>query len=200
MVCEKGKVTAMVPYETKSQEGFNGQFAAMLDAYVKRLDPVVARWEINMQRAYDAQRELSGNQLDFYIVDAMLPTEKMFHLNSMLRDLSKAMRAYALGNYHTAQLNSYSAMRHMDGALSVETKIENAHTGDFKDWYRYDQNARTKQTKEFLECFHTMCIHMKFLKLPYSERNSKTESIQYKKEPFFDSEYQKEIIYMENAK
>ncbi len=181
-------------------DSFNDRFVAVLDVFSSKLDPVTANLEVNMQRAYDAQRELSGNQLDFYIVDAVLPCEKMFHLTSMLNDLCKSMKAYTLKDYHTAQLNSYSALQHLDGALNVEKKIEEAHTGDFKDWYRYDQNARTKQTKPFLECYHNMCINMKFLSLPYSQRNSKTESIQYKKEPFFKSEYQEELIYMENAR
>ncbi len=193
------KRAAEVQKRIDAVDSFEDKFTIYLDSHIDMMAPAADRWEISMHRAYDAAALLNGNRLAFYSVDAMLPTKKMYHLSSMLNYLSKAMKAYVRRDYHTAQLNSYQALCHMDGALEVEKMIEEAHTGYFKDWYRFDQNALTAATRGYIELFHSMAINMKYLTLPYSSRNSKTPSIQYKKQPFFDSKFNRELIYMENA-
>ncbi|MFI3306215.1 MAG: glycosyl hydrolase 115 family protein [Rikenellaceae bacterium] len=185
--------------EVEALSGFDAQMTKIVELHLERLEPAARRWRVSLDRAYDAQSELSGSRLDFYRVDALLPTEKMYHLTSMLCDLYRSVAAYVNKDYHAAQLSAYAAIREIDAVLDVESRIENMHSGDFKDWYRFDQTALTKSSKALLEGYLQHCKDLKFLNLPYQSRNSKTMTIQYKKEPSFDSEYRGELIYMENV-
>ncbi len=186
--------------ELKKTSGFEAQMNLLLDYYTTIFDKASKRWEISMQRAYDAQDELNGNKRDFYHADLLLPTEKMFRLTSMAAKLSLAAKHYVAASYHKAQLELYAAIKDSKAALDVEQRMENLHTGDFKDWYRFDENALTRVIAPYLENLLDVCKDMKYVTLPYDSRNSKTPGLEYKYQPFFESEYQEELIYMENAK
>ncbi len=190
--------------ETVNQLGnlnnYNEQMNIILTHYANLFNQAASRWEISMQRAYDAQGELNGNKLDFYRTDLIFPTEKMYSLTSMASRMCKGALYFINEDYHKAQMELYAAIQHATRALDVEKRIENMHTGDFKDWYRFDENALTRTIKPYLENLLAVCKDMKYVTLPYDNRNSKTPGIEYKYQPYFDSEYQKELIFMENAK
>ncbi len=182
-----------------NESTYESKMNVILTYYSEFFKQVSSRWEISMQRAYDAQDVLMGNKLDFYRADLVLPTEKMFHLTSMAEKMCRGANHYINADYHKAQLEFYTAIKHATGALDVEQRVENLHTGDFKDWYRFDENALTRTIKPYLENLLAVCKDMKYVTLPYDNRNSKTPGIEYKYQPFFESEYQKELIYMQNA-
>lgn len=167
--------------------------------YGPALDRAEEKWAVSVQRALDAKGKLSGSLQNFYNVDLVLPAQKMFHLNAMASAFTQSIQYYLDGKYHEAQLSAYAALKHQEEALKVEKEIENSGSGKFRGWYRWDQTAYTKEVKTYLENYLAILKDLKFFNLPYDYRNSKTQSIQYKFQPWFDSEYQEELIYMENA-
>ena len=155
------------------------------------------KWQVAVKRAYDARRYLAGNDLDFYTVDLVYPALKMMHLTGMAFDLTNAVDLYLAHKYHDSQLVAYKALLHARKAIEVENMIEQAGWGRFDKWYEHDETARTWHIGEMLTHF---LDHLEDLKLfnyeKYDYRNSKTKGLQYKYQPYFDSEYCDEITYM----
>lgn len=66
-------------------------------------------------------------------------------------------------------------------------------------WHKNDQNARTGHIEALLSNYLDHVKDLKFFNLDYKSRNSKTPGLQYKYQPFWESEYRDEIKYMEDA-
>jgi len=180
-------------------EGVTQELKMTMTFYSSFMDSIADQWETSMQRAYDAQGELLGNKLDFYKIDVMYPTEKMYHLTSMVAKLSKAVLHYMDQDFHAAQGACYAALEQAKAASTCEEKIEKNHVGEFNYWYRFDQNARTEANLDFIEHFLNNIKDMKYMSLAYKYRNSKTPDLQYKFQPWFKSKYKDELFYMNNA-
>ncbi|WP_075601841.1 glycosyl hydrolase 115 family protein [Saccharicrinis aurantiacus] len=178
---------------------FHSKMNFILEAYKEVYLSAESKWAVSVQHTFNAQSTLTGGKLNFYNVDMALPTEKMFHLTSMAGDFTESLNYYLNKEYHKSQLAAYAALEHARKANSIETKIEQSGSGKFKDWYRWDETALTYRIEEVLENYIAHVKDLKYFNLEYKNRNSKTPGIQYKYQPFFESEYQKELIYMENA-
>ncbi|QVY66087.1 glycosyl hydrolase 115 family protein [Polaribacter sp. Q13] len=178
---------------------FNSKMDFALDAYSEIYNLAEDKWAVSVQHTLEAKGELKGSRLNFYTIDMALPTEKMFNLTGMAADFSKSLKYYLNKEYHKSQLAAYAALEHAKKAVEIEKRIEQNGSGKFKDWYRWDETALTYRIEEVLENYILHVKDLKFFNLEYKNRNSKTPGIQYKYQPFFDSKYQKELIYMENA-
>ncbi|WP_366184055.1 glycosyl hydrolase 115 family protein [Flavobacterium ovatum] len=178
---------------------FKSKMNFAMEAYAKLYDSATDKWAVSVQRTLDAKGELTGSKLNFYTIDMALPTEKMYNLTAMAADFSKSLNYYANKDYHQSQLAAYAALEHAKKAVEIEKRIEQNGSGKFKDWYRWDETALTYRIVEVLENYISHVKDLKFFNLEYMNRNSKTPGIQYKYQPFFESEYQKELIFMQDA-
>jgi hypothetical protein len=179
---------------------FNSKMNFALNAYAKLYDSAEDKWAVSVQHTLEAKGELKGSKLNFYNIDMALPTEKMYNLTGMAANFTKSLNYYINKEYHKSQLAAYAALEHAKKAVEIEKKIEQNGSGKFKDWYRWDETALTYRIEEVLVNYMAHVKDLKFFNLEYKNRNSKTPGIQYKYQPFFESEYQKELIYMEDAK
>ncbi|WP_158027242.1 glycosyl hydrolase 115 family protein [Labilibacter marinus] len=186
--------------EFQKLKDFHSKMDFILDAYAQIYRATGSKWSVSVQHTLDAKSALSGGRLNFYNVDMALPTQKMFHLTAMAADFTESLNYYLNKEYHKSQLAAYAALEHAKKANEIETKIEQNGSGKFKDWYRWDETALTYRIEEVLENYMAHVKDLKYFNLEYKNRNSKTPGIQHKYQPFFESEYQKELIYMENAK
>jgi len=183
-----------------SQSTFEEKLKCGMKFYGNVFADAARNWNLSCERAKNSTSGLYGNRLDFYNSDLFYPMVKMFHLTSMGENLSKSVIAYLDKDYHQAQLNAYQALEHAKGALDMEKAIENNHLKYFKDWYKRDECARTWEIKDFLENYLKNIEDMVQITLPYKYRNSKTPSILYKFQPWFKSQYNGELNYMDDAK
>lgn len=184
----------------KKLKGFDAKLNFALTAYAKLYDSVEENWEVSVQRALNAKSALSGSSLDFYNVDLVYPTIKLNQLTAMAGDFTKSLQFYMEKDYHKSQLYAYAALEHAKKAIEMEKNIEGSGSGKFKDWYKWDETALTWRIEKVLENYLAHTKDMKYFNLKYHNRNSKTPGIQYKYQPWFKSEYQEELIHMENAK
>ncbi|UZO79648.1 glycosyl hydrolase 115 family protein [Aquimarina sp. ERC-38] len=181
-------------------KGFEAKINLALKEYYALYQSAEQLWEVSVQRSLESAGELSGNRRNFYFSDLVYPTQKLWHLTGMAADLTLALQYYVIEDYHQAQLATYAAHQHAKKALLIEQQIEENASGKFEGWYRWDDNAMTWRIEKHIATFLQHTKDMKFFNLPYKYRNSKTRGSQYKYQPWFESEYQKELIYLENAK
>jgi hypothetical protein len=186
--------------QLNSFKDFNSKMNFILDEYYALYDTYNEKWSVSVQHTLNAKGSLNGSHLNYYNIDMVLPTQKMYHLTGMAKDFTKSLKHYVNKEYHKSQIAAYSALEHSKKSLEIEKKIEENGSGKFKDWYRWDETALTHKTEKELSNYLNNIKDLKYFNLEYKNRNSKTPGIQYKYQPFFDSEYQKELIYMENAK
>lgn len=178
---------------------FHEGFAYGMKKMPGRLHGSEDRWQVSVEQAYDNRRFLKGNALEFYNVDLVYPSLKMMHLTGAAADFTDAANFYLEKEYHKSQLAAHQALLHARAALKTEQLIEQSGWGRFDDWYEHDENARTWAIEMVLEHFIDHVKDLKFLHLDYHWRNSKTPGLDYKYQPWFESEYNGELIYMNNA-
>ncbi|QBG46870.1 hypothetical protein EGM51_05480 [Verrucomicrobia bacterium S94] len=157
------------------------------------------RWEVALERAYDCRRFLSGNVLDFYEADLVYPTLKMRHLTGMAVDFTASLEHYLNKEWHKAQLDAYQALLHVREALKAEEWIEQSGWGRFEGWYDHDETARTWHIELLLEHYLDHLKDLKYFNLNYRFRNPKTPGLDYKYQPYFESEYRDDLIWMNNG-
>lgn len=191
--------TKSIQSKMMGEKDFVKNMNISLGYYANLFDSVSNKWNVSVQRAFESQSSLTGNRLDFYKVDALYPTQKMCYLTNMAANLSDAALKYVNNDMHNAQLSLYKAIEYQKKVEDMEKQIENNHGGEFKDWYRWDQNAITWEIRPFMEHFMDIIKDLNRINMPYQYRNSKTPSIQYKYQPYFNSKYKDELFYMENA-
>lgn len=185
--------------EFNKLKDFDSKIAFSLKEYHQLYKIHHRKWATSVQQTLNAKGYLKGSHLNYYNIDMALPTQKMYELTGMAASFSKSLEFYLKKDYYNSQLNAYKALEHIKKALKIEKEIENSGFGKFKDWYRWDETALTWRIEKTLTNYLNHVKDLKYFNLEYRNRNSKTPGIQYKYQPFFDSEYQEELIYMENA-
>ncbi|WP_111707626.1 glycosyl hydrolase 115 family protein [Lutibacter citreus] len=180
-------------------EGFHSKMTFALKEYQQLYENYHQKWTTSVQQTLNAKGYLKGSNLNYFNIDMVLPTQKMYELTGMASKFSESLTYYINKDYHKSQLAGYAALEHAKKALKIEKQIENNGFGKFKDWYRWDETALTWRIEKVLTNYLNHVKDLKYFNLEYKNRNSKTPGIQYKYQPFFDSKYQNELIYMKNA-
>ncbi|MDZ8117540.1 glycosyl hydrolase 115 family protein [Pontiella agarivorans] len=184
------------------EQMLNGAYQNEVDRKLMRQDLFSSseeKWEVALERAYDCRRFLAGNVLDFYEADLVGPTLKMRHLTGMAVDFTASLEHYLNKEWHKAQLDAYQALLHVREALKAEEWIEQSGWGRFEGWYDHDETARTWHIERLLEHYIDHLKDLNYFNLDYSARNPKTPGLDYKYQPYFESEYRDELIWMTNG-
>jgi hypothetical protein len=173
---------------------FEKSFHALIARCKPRFSKSVPLWQANFDRALAAESELTGPALNFYRVDAVLPTRKSFELDKTMLYFVLALEAYFQKDYHKAHLHSYKVLRAIDQVLEIENQIEDMSYGKFDGWYDNDKVVRNWHTKKLLTHFHNILDDTRWLSLPYQNKNPKMPALMYQNQPTFESEYKGELF------
>lgn len=191
----------LVPNKDLQSAGyhFKPSFGELVGQYKPRFTQSVRIWEANVDRAIASEGDLSGPALNFFKVDGILPTRKSFELDKTILYFVQALEAYFDKDFHKAHKQSYQALRAIDKVLAIEKEIEELSYGKFDGWYDNDKVVRNWHTKKLLTHFHNILNDMRWLSLPYQNKNPKMPALMYQNQPTFDSGYRGELFLQHDS-
>ncbi len=185
--------------EFEQIKGTKPKLLFALDQYEQLYKKYHTQWHNSMLQNLNSKKELTGSEASFYKVDLVLPTQKMHALTGMSLHFTTSLKHYLNKNYHESELSAFTALEYAKKAVSIEKQIEQNNFGKFNNWYQNDATALTWKIPLVLNNYLNHIKDLKYFNLPYASRNSKTPGLQYKQQPYFKSNYQKELIFLENA-
>jgi hypothetical protein len=102
----------------------------------------------------------------------------------------RSARHYLAGAGYDAYLEAFQALRHCGAALEVERRLD---TGKFAGWHRNDLNCRTWKCRQFLDGWHRMLDHLRWMNLDGMAEGPQPVYLQYKYNPNFKTAYREDL-------